>query len=397
MNTIVNYLIEVNVGLILFMIVYLLSPKYNWRTCFITESEMEKPTFSFFNFVFIGKANLLTKSEKEEVILHEWVHVRRIHSLDVLLINILGIFRWFNPFVILYKKVLVQLHEFEADAHSVEKQDIDTYCRLLAKVALESAGFTLVNHFHNSLTLKRITMMKTLRRKIQPWKRIVLMVLVPMIFVVVSCQEQVITDLKTVGENSASSVFIPEEVKAKLETLQKENPRGVYTVVEITEDKNATVEKLKLANDVSLTSSVSVVTTSKNSEGEGRTYFILENGKVANQLSNATLGSDSVFTFVDDQPEYPGGFDSLRSMVARKLKYPSEARMKGIEGKVFIEFIVEKNGKVTHAHIKKGIDTACDQEALRVVAGLNDWMPGKQRGEAVRVRFVMPINFKLGG
>ncbi len=85
----------------------------------ILESEETAPIFSFFNFIVIGQAKSLSPEEKRNVIQHETIHVRQLHSLDILLINVLGIFFWFNPLLSFYKKIFVQLHEFEADARVV--------------------------------------------------------------------------------------------------------------------------------------------------------------------------------------------------------------------------------------------------------------------------------------
>src|SRR5258708_24707650 len=127
----------------------LASRKYRWNTCLVDESEERQPTFSFFNFIFIGRANQLTPDEKQEVMVHEWIHVRKLHSFDIILINLLAIGFWFNPVVRMYRKTLVQLHEFETDARSGENHDADSYCRLLPKWPLESAGPSPVNQFNN--------------------------------------------------------------------------------------------------------------------------------------------------------------------------------------------------------------------------------------------------------
>src|SRR5688500_4923340 len=131
-----------------------------YGTLTVIESPKSIPAFSFFNCIVIGRADTLSVKEKNDIIRHEIVHAHQFHSFDILLINLLAIFFWFNPLLKIYKKIFVQLHEFEADARAVENRDVNEYCSLLAKVALESAGFKLANHFSKSLTLKRIEMMR---------------------------------------------------------------------------------------------------------------------------------------------------------------------------------------------------------------------------------------------
>jgi len=106
--------------------------------------------------------------------------------------------------------------------------------------------------------------------------------------------------------------------------------------------------------------------------------------------------ADEVFTIVEQQPEYPGGMSAFYQFVSKKLKYPSQARRMGIEGKVFVQFVVDKAGNITEVMAVRGIGAGCDQEAVRVIKSSPQWKAGKQRGKAVKVRMILPITFKLG-
>ena len=99
---------------------------------------------------------------------------------------------------------------------------------------------------------------------------------------------------------------------------------------------------------------------------------------------------------VEDQPEPQGGMQAFYEYVGKNLKYPSQARRMGIEGKVFVQFVVNTDGTLTDVQAIKGIGAGCDDEAVRVVKTAPKWKPGKQRGKPVRVRMVLPITFKLG-
>ena len=105
---------------------------------------------------------------------------------------------------------------------------------------------------------------------------------------------------------------------------------------------------------------------------------------------------DEIFTIVEDQPTPSGGMSAFYQYVAKKLKYPAQARRMGIEGKVFVQFVVDKDGSLTEVKAVKGIGAGCDEEAVRVINGAPKWKPGKQRGRAVKVRMILPITFKLG-
>lgn len=164
---------------------------YVWRNFKVIESDQPLPTFSFFHYIFIGQAQHYSPQEKEVILQHESTHAQYGHTIDILLVNTAGVVCWFNPVMFLYKKALVQLHEFEADARSVENTDVEQYCSLLAKVALQSAQFPIANHFHNSLTIKRISMMKTLKRKIPVGKVIYMLAVIPIFLLAIACQDQV--------------------------------------------------------------------------------------------------------------------------------------------------------------------------------------------------------------
>lgn len=105
--------------------------------------------------------------------------------------------------------------------------------------------------------------------------------------------------------------------------------------------------------------------------------------------------ADNIFTIVEVRPEPVGGISAFYAYVAENMEYPNRARRMNIEGRVFIEFVVEKEGSLTDIKVAKGIGGGCDEEAIRVISQAPKWNPGKQRGRAVRTRMVMPIVFKL--
>jgi protein TonB len=102
-----------------------------------------------------------------------------------------------------------------------------------------------------------------------------------------------------------------------------------------------------------------------------------------------------VFIIVEEMPEFPGGMKALTSYIAKTIKYPVIAQENGIQGKVYVSFVVDTKGRVTNAKVIRGVDPALDEEALRVVNSLPLWKPGRQGGKAVRVSFSVPISFVL--
>ena len=106
---------------------------------------------------------------------------------------------------------------------------------------------------------------------------------------------------------------------------------------------------------------------------------------------------DEIFVFVEDQPGYPGGDAARIKYLQENIKYPEMAKESGIQGTVYVTFVVEKDGRITSVKILRGIGGGCDEEAVRVIKKMPGWKPGKQRGRPVRVQFNMPVRFVLAG
>ncbi len=105
--------------------------------------------------------------------------------------------------------------------------------------------------------------------------------------------------------------------------------------------------------------------------------------------------TDEIFQIVENPASFKGGIGAFYGYVQKNMKYPSQAQRMGLEGKVFVEFVVGKDGKITDVKVLRGIGAGCDEEAIRVLKNSPAWTAGKQRGRAVRQRMVLPITFKL--
>ena len=364
----------------------------------IVESDDLSPTFSFFNVIVLGDSKSLSAEEKQKVIHHETVHVKEYHSLDILLVNLLGVFFWFNPMLKVYKKIFVQLHEFEADARAVENRDVNEYCNLLAKVALESAGFKLANHFNNSLTLKRILMMKTIKRKIRPWKMVVIASVIPLTFALIACQDQLADEVTEIAQSSTMAMDVPQEVMDQYDILLKANPGKAFLLMETDENMKPKVEEMrkKLESlDQSQIGHITLITPTAPAKEAPRTFAIIEYTEQIGELGDRSKLDDDVYTLVEETATPQGGMNVFYEHIAKKMMYPAQARRMGVEGKVFVEFTVQTDGSVTDVRVKNGIGAGCDQEAVNVVKTSPPWIPGKNKGVAVKQRIVLPISFKL--
>jgi protein TonB len=104
---------------------------------------------------------------------------------------------------------------------------------------------------------------------------------------------------------------------------------------------------------------------------------------------------NQIYVMVEEMPEFPGGILELRKWIKSNVKYPESSRIKGITGRVYIGFVINREGKVEECKVLRSIDPALDREAIRVVSNMPLWRPRKQRGESVKVSYTFPINFFL--
>ncbi|MGM0375902.1 MAG: TonB family protein [Bacteroidota bacterium] len=278
--------------------------------------------FSFFNLIFISK-NVHTTEETTQIIAHEVFHARLWHSLDVILLELLLIFQWFNPFAWLMRRWLKQLHEFQADRKVLQSGTPLVNYKKLLLYQCTGARVELANSFHRSFIKKRFIMMT--KNNTHTRRNSIFAIMVCVLFI------------------------------------------GGFMACNQTEDEqNLGVKKAPSTEE--------------------------------NQPPEDEEPSGEVFFVVEDMPEFPGGENALRNYLGNETNYPEEAIENNLEGRAYVKFVITKEGEISQTKIAKssGHDML-DKEALRVVEGMPDWKPGRQRGEKVNVSFTVPINFELSG
>jgi TonB family protein len=285
----------------------------------IVENSSNTATFSFLNKIYWNEDAKLSLSEKRQILLHEKVHVDQKHSLDILFFEIMYIIFWPNLLIRLYKKEIMDVHEFLADSRVVSQLNFSAYANLIARQFIGQSNLNLAHSFSRSNPLKRIKMME-INKKTAFSKMFLTLPLVLLTLFLLACMKE-----------SIEPNFIESEALISQKVDLKEN----------------------------------------------------------------TTASE-VFTVVEEQPMPVGGYDQYYRKIAREIKYPVEARRAGIEGKVYVQFIVNEDGSLSDIEVIKGIGGGCDEEAVEAIGLSDKWEAGKQRGQNVRVRMVLPISFKLG-
>jgi len=329
--------------------------------------EEEMSPFSFLNYVFVNPHRREDKDYKE-VLAHEMEHIRQGHTFDVLILEVLTILQWFNPFMWILKSVIRENHEFLAD-RAVLNSGVNTghYKQLLLSQAL-GLQLEMANHFNSSLIKKRIKMLSKIKSsRFANVKYVAGALSIVALVTIFACENKETIEMEMNPEKSASLQVSIEDGKIKL------------TGDDI---------DIKKVEDILSAGSIQV-----SKDSLGNTYMWSEKTPKSAYARMEDIGQ--VFMIVEDMPEFPGGDVALRKYIANSVKYPVLAQENGIQGKVYVTFVVGKDGYVKNASIARGVDPVLDKEALRVVNTLPMWKPGKQRGEAVNVSYTVPINFVL--
>ena len=302
--------------------------------------DRELSPFSWMNYIVLSRKDW--EENGDAIIAHETAHIHKHHSIDILIVDICIILQWFNPVAWLLKRELQNIHEYEADEEVINKGiNAREYQLLLIKKAVGLRRFSMANSFNHTSLKKRITMM--CKRKSNPWARLKYVYVLPLAALAVSA-------------------FARPEVSNELSEISNSKFSDLAEIVQ------AVVEK----NDVQDLNS-------------------------ANNVQTVALQDTAVFEVVEVPPRFPGGEIELMKFISRNVKYPAEARDKHVQGRVILTFIVEKDGSISNVRVARPVDPSLNAEAIRVVQSMPKWEPAKQRGQAVRVRYTVPIQFRLQG
>lgn len=200
--------------------------------------------------------------------------------------------------------------------------------------------------------------------------------------------------------NKKKSILItelaePPSIGEKKEIQQVEAPPPLKSTIKflppvVKPDDQVTDEYIPTAEELH---EVDPGTATQVGQAGGVDYSLLEVEEPVEEVVKEK--KEEAFTYVEEMPSFPGGDDQLLKFIASNVKYPEIARRAGVEGKVYVSFVVEKNGNITELQVVKGIGAGCDEEALRVIQLMDKWKPGRQNGNPVRVRISIPFLFRL--
>lgn len=361
--------------------------------------------FSWFNTIVISEQDY--RLNAKEIIGHEMGHIRHHHSWDICLVNIVEVLQWMNPLVWILASSLRNVHEYEAD-DAVLRSGVNArqYQTLLIRKAVGSSSYTFANSFNHSQLKKRFTMM--FRKESNPWMRTKGLYIIPVAVI-------------------ALSAFATPELNNRVDAVMENAPS---LIVSKGKTNSAPVQENLQKTDVPLNVTESITEENDTTGMQKVFYGTVEYSQDADaNLKSKDDEEEKAFDVVEHMPEYPGGMEELMKYLIANLRYPKIAFENGVSARVLVQFVVEKDGGISgvksinfkkledrkpvsenksseeseetvlpdsdEARLAKDISSALTTEAQRVVTSMPKWVPGTQKGKVVRVKYVIPVTFRL--
>ena len=328
-------------------------PQTDGTTICVTGNASLAP-FSWMHYIVMNRSDYETSDAA--ILAHEREHIRLHHSWDLLLVDTLTALQWFNPAMWMLRSDLRAIHEYEADA-AVLSQGINArqYQYLLITKAVGIGGYSLANGISHSTLKNRINMM--LHTKSDRSHLLKLLALLPIVGIALAVNAEKVVDVR---------YDEPQNQK------EKHVAYGTWTPQAGTNSETRDTFAVALSYDTIPGETYTAVGTYEPVQGD-------------------------VFDVVEEMPQYPGGPQELFKFLSENVQYPAEAEKAGIQGRVILTFVVEKDGSISKPTVVKSVDPLLDAEAVRVISAMPNWIPGKQNGKVVRVKYTVPLSFNLDG
>jgi len=415
----------------------------NYKLIYINGSNT---AFSFFNYLFIGTST----PEKETIIRHELVHIRQKHSMDIIFLEVFKVINWFNPLIYLLQNSLKTVHEYIADEKTaVAEVDTVTYSAFLVNNAYGIGGSSVTHSFFNYNLLKRRIIMLNQKRS-GSLARLKYLMALPLCAGLLCVSTLGFS--KTYGwvdlapRKTDTALVAPppppeppalkHALKFKLpspfgsvtkkgyryaESGYMVNGKSYFRVI-IQESKNVQKEYWK--------NTVNPAEVKMLHDKYGYTFPTLpiypklpppppapmgppvpaidkrppppppapphqKQVKFKKPAKSFYMsGHDSVYVYCDKEPEFPGGVGGFSKYLAKNVRYPEAARKNKIQGRVILQFIVQKDGNITGVKVLRGVSPEIDKEAARVLSSMPKWEPGINKGMPVICQYNVPVAFK---
>ena len=417
-------------------------------------ADREVSPFSWMHYIVLSPSDY--EAQDASVLAHERGHISLHHSLDVVLVDTLTALQWFNPAMWMLRQDLRAIHEYEADA-AVLSQGINMrqYQYLLIQKAVAACGYSVANGITHSTLKNRINMMLT-NKKTNRASWLKLLAMLPIVGAALALNAETVNDYvyektqeqpqkkvvkkgkkaaqvklndKTIEVKEAKAEETPQAVSepkliidgkvaaepqqeiikmsevlgdrepllvidgkvTKPEQLNAINPKEIDNVSVI---KNEDVLKEYAKHFNADTSNGILFINTKEYVKNGKKEIVSVNVKAKEPAEEIDTDNDA-FNVVEQMPQFPGGEIELMKFLSENVKYPEAAEETGTQGRVVAQFIVEADGSITNVKVVKKVSDEIDAEAVRVINAMPKWKPGMQKGQPVRVKYTIPVTFRL--
>ena len=427
------------------------------KYCFIVVPESDRKSYSFFHYIFIDR-HLLDKQEYKPVIDHEKAHACALHSIDLIITELVIALQWFNPFVYLLRKAVIENHEFQVDRQVVRLQQNKVYY-------LRSLMNQWKNHHYNKLTsafsqslLKKRMLMLTKKKTNHLVSKAKLLAVIPLsmlLFSFFACSEkrgdqtmqktekEAIAFHHVTQENVGREIpeslyqkyhrkldrkgeqilfelyseFEGEEYPSAMVRMEKNSTYGIHlynygkdrttSYIEITDTSGNSLgtqpdpgwvgwlKEKSFYLDLGMMETAPYQVTIKDSKNRSnKVVFVMTR---TTSLDTVSQEKKDVYLKPEQMPVYNdnGSLADFREDVMENIEYPGQAKDENIEGMVYITFVVNEAGNIEDKEIMKGTHPLLDKAALEALDGLPGWHPGMVEGKPVKTQFTIPILFRL--
>lgn len=368
-------------------------------------------SFSFFRWMIVNRQDY--ENNPDPIFRHEHLHIRQLHSADILLIECLKVIFWINPVVWLYKRSMQAVHEYLADT---EASDRESYAEFLIAYALKVPGRMLGNHFSNSSLLKdRIKMIY--KNRTPNWLLSKYLLILPLTALTVLFTAA----RKNIPQPVSAESVVQENGISIQGTVSDQNGKKIPDAIVIVKnrtqgaatDLNGKFELKNIAENASLVVShiqyksreiavrkgqASYDVVIQRDESVSQALAPVKNTTAPNPADNRVESKSpdkNSFKTAGQKPEFPGGHAAMTEYLRSSMKYPAAALKANVEGVVIVRFVVDKEGALNSVVIVKGVGFGLDAESVRLVKDMPKWKPGIQNGQPIEMAQTIEIKFDL--
>ncbi|OHX66107.1 hypothetical protein NH26_06965 [Flammeovirga pacifica] len=387
----------------------------------LIKTEGRYPTFAYLKYIFWDNSIPLNKKEQLLILKHEETHIKEYHSVDILSMEILKIIFWFHPAIYIIDAALRTQHEFIADKKANDLTNDASYRQLMVRSLFEELSLSVGHGFQFSTVKTRIKMLK--KQRSAQWKRVFsilsLVSILGSIVILQSCVDNEVRAMNDAlkdiqvkslyGFNFGDKTYwdvhgtiFSHNLKEETTTISSDQINADYIVsVHVIKDRSKMPDIFKgKVDDIILMSFEDELEAPIISEIQKLPYtnrdLDAEKEFAMKTKEVSSSSDDDVFEVVENPASAPNGMKAFYDDLGKNIIYPNDAKRKDVEGKVYVQFVVNKEGVAEDVKVVRGFDPTFDKVAVDAVAKtVTNWNPATQRGQVVKQRMVLPVVFKL--